>query len=435
MPLVRGRIFSEIGSTGRPKKFLDVVLWGTDWGEHNDRDLDEIELLREYLRGMRPGSCDIRVLVPAAHDRTIALLRNLRVRFSVIEEKPATSVTLKKISETELANGAETALACDADVLVVTNRDWFPYVEDLEDLGLFLTDTGFLKNYSEIFVRGHDVPWAFTRKIWNLSWNAFYHMTEQRTLNNGLQFLYEIQKKQVNADARETGRSLVNNRLPNICFTRDRLRFYEIQKLTARRGKWKRQQFAFEISYYLNFYYPLIYGGFDQVALLVNHCLQLGLAEKDVGATYKGFLQALEAKNAQLHGIFVDANVVAFMKRIGALRHYASHRGSVAPGKVLKAPEKELSDDEADAMIAEAGMDDLLRYIPEGEMRAAFRESLRYKFRVEHYEREGTLLEDVVLVKIDDQHSFIRPAMDTEWNFQNFLSFMDRVLAELKKHL
>jgi hypothetical protein len=72
-----------------------------------------------------------------------------------------------------------------------------------------------------------------------------------------------------------------------------------MQKRVAERAGWKRQEFNFELSYYLNFYYPLIFGGFDHIALIVNHCLGLGLPEKNVGAAYKGFPDALQAKNAK----------------------------------------------------------------------------------------------------------------------------------------
>ncbi len=359
----------------------------------------------------------------------------LSVKFVSVEVSNATSETSKIIGEKELANAAQTALACDADALVVTDLELLPYVEELDGLGLFLTDTSFLKCYCEVFVRGHDVPWAFASKAWGLTWNGFYQMTEQRTLRVAMDFLYEAQKKKVNAEAQETGRSLVHNRLPNICFTRDRLLFYEIQKMAAQRAKWQRQEFAFEIGYYLNFYYPLIYGGFDHIALFVNQCIDLGVAEKNVGATYQGFLDALKAKNAALHAIFTDPKQVEFMKRIGYLRHYASHRGSLAPGKLLEKPDREPPDDEVDAMITEAGMDDLVMYMPEGEMRESFRQALRYKFRVAHYEKEGKLVDGVVPIVIDGKLGFIRPANDTEWNFQKFLLFMNRVLTELKKCL
>jgi hypothetical protein len=250
-----------------------------------------------------------------------------------------------------------------------------------------------------------------------------------------MDFLYAAQKKQVNAEAQETGMRLVHNRLPNICFTRDRLLFYEIQKMAALRAKWTRQEYAFEIGYYLNFYYPLIFGGFDHLAVLVNQCLQLGISERNVGATYQSFLAPLQAKNAGLHAIFTDAKAVEFIKRIAYLRHYASHRGSLAPAKLIDKPDKELSDDEVDALIAEAGMDDIVNAMPEGDMRESWRQSLRYNFRMRHYEKVRKVVDGVVPIVIDGKPGYIRPANDTDWNFQNFLLFMNRVLNELIKCL
>jgi hypothetical protein len=373
--------------------------------------------------------------VPALHTGTAETLTKLNVRFIATEISSAEAETSKAIGEEELANAAQTALACDADVLVLTNLQWLPYVEELDDLGLLLTDTSFLKHYCEIFVRGHDVPWAFAKITWGLTWNGFYQMTEQRTLGVGMDFLYSAHKKKANAEAQETGRSLVHNRLPNICFTRDRLLFYEIQKLAAKRAKWKRQEYAFELAYYLNFYYPLLYGGFDHIALLVNHCLGLGIPEKNVGAAYQGFLDVLKAKHAVLHAIFTDPKQVEFMKRVAYLRHHASHRGSLAPGKLIEKPEKDLTDDEVDAMIAEAGMDDFLIYLPEGEIRDGLRETLRFNFRMAHYEKEGKVVDGVWPVELDGKWGYIFPANDTYWNFQNFLRFMNRVLTELKNCL
>ena len=302
-------------------------------------------------------------------------------------------------------------------------------------MGVLLTDASFLKRYCEIFVKGHDVPWDFGVPIWDLPWNGFYHMTEQRTFGVGLDFLHVAYKKGVSAEAQETGRSLVHNRLPNVCFTRDRLLFYEMQKMAAQRAQWKRQEFAFEIGYYLNFYYPLIFGAFDHIALLVNQCLQLGIADKNVGATYQSFLDALKGKDPALHAIFTGAKTVEFMKRISYLRHYASHRGTLAPGKLVERPDKELTDDEVDVMIAEAGMDETLLYLPEGELRNNFRQSMRSNVRMAHYEKHGKLVDGVVPIMIDGKPAFIRPISDTEWNFQKLLLFVNSVLAELRSRI
>ena len=338
-------------------------------------DFDAIEALRAYGSSLNPRVCSIEFLVPASDTETAKWLKTCNISFKSVEVRKASPETAKKVADGELADSTETALSCDSDAMVVNKHEWFPYIEDLEELGLFLTDAAFLKRQCEIFTRGYDVPWAFSLPIWNLTWTGFYHMTERPTFQVGFAFLNAALKKGVDGEARETGRSLLYNRLPNICFTRDRLLFFEIQRLRARRAKWQRQEFKFEIAYYLNFYYPLLYGGFDQLALLVSQTLKLGLAEKSVGATYKSFLDALQAKNPAIHAVFTDAKHSEFIRRIGALRHYASHRGSLMPSKLLEKPDREPTNEELDAEIANVGMDYLLNHMPEGELRDSFRET------------------------------------------------------------
>lgn len=432
MPTFRGRFIPQIDSAGRPKKCMDILLWGANWAWQSQRDFDDLEVLREYLRSIRPSFCGIRVYVPADRPDTIAILKGMGILFIPIDVREATPEILKKVQEKELGAAIQTALSCDADVLVTNNPDWFPHIEDFMDLGLLIVDSGFLLYCSEIFVRGHDVPWAVAHPVADITWNGFYHFAEPQTLSRGLGFLYAAHKKSVSAEGQEAGRSLIHNRLPNICFTRDRLLFFEMQKRAAQRAGWKRQEFNFEVSYYLNFYYPLIFGGFDQLALIVNHCLGLGLSEKNVGATYKGFLDALQAKNAKLHALFVDPKQVEFMKRIAALRHYASHRGSLAPAKIVDPPDKEPTDAELDAEIAEAGADIVYRSMPPGDLRDTMVSIVRSNFKMAHYEK-GKVVDGVVLIEIDGKKGFISPLNDTSWNFQKFTAFMNEVLAELGK--
>lgn len=250
-----------------------------------------------------------------------------------------------------------------------------------------------------------------------------------------MSFLHDAQKNKADGEGQETGRSFVHNRLPNICFTRDRLLYYEIQRLASARNKLKRQAFAFEIAYFLNFYYPVIYGGLDQLALVVSQILKLGIPDKNVGATYRAFLDPLQTKNSALYAVFTEPGNTEFMKRIGALRHFASHRGSLMPTKIIEKPDKEPTDEELDKEILDAGMDDILNVMPEGEMRENFREMLRYNFRMAHYEEAGTVVDGVVPITLDGKSSFIRPALDTSWNFQKFMIFVNQVFAELNRCL
>lgn len=123
-----------------------------------------------------------------------------------------------------------------------------------------------------------------------------------------------------------------------------------------------------------------------------------------------------------MHAVFTDTKHAEFIKRIGWLRHYASHRGSLAPGKLLEKPDKELTNDELDAEIAREGMDYLLDFMPAGQMRESFRDLLRYNFKMAHYEKSGKIMDGVLFVELDGKPAFIKPAVDTEWNFRGSFS-------------
>ena len=59
---------------------------------------------------------------PIVHTNTLGTLGKLNVRYIPVEIANATSETSTIIGEKELAHAAQTALACDADVLVVTKQ-------------------------------------------------------------------------------------------------------------------------------------------------------------------------------------------------------------------------------------------------------------------------------------------------------------------------
>jgi hypothetical protein len=435
MPLVRGKFIPEIKSTGNAKRSFDVLFWLTQPSTQTLRDLDEIDVLRFYLHSLRPSICAVEFLVPTSHAASIAQMRSLNIHFKTIDTVEPTDQMQAILEDKQLAEATQTALAYDVDTLVVTEQYWFPYIQVLETLGIFLSDTHLLKHRCELFSRGHDAPWAFAAPVWNMKWTGFYQLSEPSTVNSGLELLQAAQKKNVNLEAQEVGRSLVHNRLPNICFTRDRLLFYEIQKLAAVRRKWNKQQFHFEVAYYLNFYYPLLWGGFDHAALLVNNFLRLGIKEKAVGATRANFLNALRDKNPALYAVFTETKHTTFMKRIGALRHYALHRGSVQPAKVIEKPDKGLTDEEVDAMIAKAHLDYLVTSMPEGDVRDNIQSMLRLNFRMQHYENIGTVAESIVGIELDGKQVLIHPSSDIYWNYQRFMLFLEAVFDELKKTL
>ncbi len=436
MPYVRGRLIPEVSLAGRAKQFLDVLLWTGELGRRDLDSLDELECLRVYLRSLEPFACYIRIYVPETHVRTQKLLASAGIEYGLAPVQgggPEIS-TVVKDADGELLQAVGTSLHVDADCLAVNRAEWLPLVEEAEKLNFFLTDCSFLLPYAEVFVRGFDVPWSFSFKAWNASWTAFYNTHERETFTPGLELLELAHRRGAPSDAQETGAVLVHNRLPNLCFTRDRLQFYEVQRLAAKREGRRRQDFSFEIAYFLNFFYVLIYGTFDHAALFVSQLLRLGLSERVVGATYKSFLNALETKSKALFDMFTDTKNTEFMERIGFLRHRAAHRGAIRPGIVVDTPDKEPTVEELDADIRAAGQEETIAFLPTAEAREKFREMLRSLARFKRYE-EGKVLEGVELVKIGGKHAFIHPLLDTPWNFSRTLSFLNAVFEECSRIL
>src|SRR5262249_34565065 len=116
-----------------------------------------------------------------------------------------------------------------------------------------LVDSNVLKFQAELFVRGHDIPWASQNVAWHRIWTTFHPLSEEEAFRVGIDFYNCCLRRLPTKDSVESTRMLIMNRLPNLCFTRDRLLFYELQQLAAKRAKWRHQDFHFEAAYYLNF--------------------------------------------------------------------------------------------------------------------------------------------------------------------------------------
>jgi hypothetical protein len=357
---------------------------------------DELEQIRAYLNYFQPPICSIRLLVPANDHKTASIMIALEVGITPVHPSEDTTNITKSVRDQlgkDLQDIAATALACDADCVVTDVREWLPYAEEFEKLGVLLTSPDFLLRCAEIFVRGHDLPWAFGYKVWFESWTAFYQLSEEWTFAPGLRFLKLCQERKASNDSVEIGRSLIYNRLDHLCFTRDRLLFYEMQQAAAKRAQWKRQRFSAEIAYYLNFYYLLLHGAFDHAAVLVNGLLKLGANVRRVSARNPEFLKLLNARAPGVHAVFQNATHSAFINRVATVRHVAAHRGVIAPTKVLQKPDIEPTIEELDEDIRKAGLDWISARFPVGPARDQFREMLRSNARMARYEHE-TLMED-----------------------------------------
>lgn len=122
------------------------------------------------------------------------------------------------------------------------------------------------------------------------------------------------------------------------------------------------------------------------------------------------------------------------MDRIGYLRHFAAHRGSLMPTMLVEALDQEPTTAELDEDIRNAGLDYIVDGLPAGKMRDSLLEMLRTNARMARYEK-GKVLEDVVLIEHEGKFGFINPHIDTPWNFARVMQFLDAVFAACIKVL
>ncbi len=434
-PIVRGRAIAQIESSGRAKKSFDVLLWTESLSKKGFRMLDELQQLREYLGTIHPQAVTINLWLPNNFTKIHTFLNAYAITASPIAVAVADAAMKQAFGEQvpgQMCESAATALFCDADMVVTENSDWYPFYEEFEKLGILLGSPQVMLRQSEIFVRGHDEPWAFTDPMFDAPWGTFYFFAENHILLAGQKFLDACHKKGVDGQVQEIGRSLVYNRVPNILFTRDRLLFYEMQQAAAKRAKWQRQKFQFEVGYHLNFYYILLYGAFDHLAVMLNGLLGLGLAVRDVTATGKAFLTELQKKAPELHAMFTAPNTIDFIERIASVRHSSAHRSQVMPAPIYEKPDHEPTAAELDEEISAKGLDIELQFFPAGPVRDAIRESIRFRLKVSKYK---ILIEDAVYIETKKFKGFINPLIDTEWNFSKFYAFFSEVLSAATKRI
>jgi hypothetical protein len=423
---------TDISNSGSTKRFFDVLVCGplsmSSWVV-----LRKIYTLRTYLQSFDLKPCDVRFYVTRSEDqpplRALGFGSELAEKVAALPNRFGDELDEAPRS---LKEAISFAVGCDADMILCENHDWYPFIQDIEGNGHFIGSVEVLLRQLEIFVRGFDVTWSFVQPGTNMTWTTFYPMTEKGIFTDGMQFLWTAHKANLTVEAQNSGRTLVYNRVPNLLFTRDRLLFIEMQKRVAVRRNWLTQHFRFELAYYVNVYYLMLWGGMDQLASLVNRSLGLGVPERKVGAKYETFLQPLFKKAPEIAAEFQTTKILEFMDRVGYFRHSAAHREPLTPRQLVQKPKVEPTNEELDAEIAAADLD--FSWVPDEKTRNEFIEMARSNFRSRKYE-EATIADSVLMIETDGKYGFIRPLSDVEWNSTRYLNFMNSVFRLLTQYI
>jgi hypothetical protein len=440
MPTVRGRFIRERHKARASKRSFDILLWIEHLQRADVAHLDLLEQLRVYLTARFSGVCELRLLVPSTFTETRELLSRFRIFFVEVATPAADEAFLAAhpdLSDPVISHAAVSAKTIAADCIVVpSNSEMLPFIEELRNsLHTLITDTSFLLTVCDVYVRGFEIPWTHRHMIWDMPWMTFYLWAEAASFSELMRLTNAMQTSGCDQEFVQANISLSMVRLPQISFTRDRLLWLDLQREAARRDGFVKT-YAFEISYYLNAYYLLLSGTFDHLALIVNGVYALGIPERNVGATYKAFLEPLKQQSTTMHGLFTRSDTVDLIARFAQLRNLAAHRGAITPRNVVEAPDHEPTPEELRKEIERAGMAWIFDepYRSHSGADTLIKTALA-NARAAIYERGKRIADDVTMIELNGKTVFVSPLLDTTWNYRQVLHFAKSVADECLAHL
>lgn len=402
---LRYSMLGELPGACRLKRRLDVLLADDSLSPDSIRNLAGSLQLLNWLFEETEGATDLRVAlhVLSANSTATSTLENLGLAYSLVN-----------IDGADLLD--DTVARIDSDVVFATAVD-----ADRGDATLFVSSVEEILREAEVFARGFGIAWSFALPMRNQPWTEFYAAFEQTTMRPLMTFAEALKPR--GAEGSEALRVLIYNTIPNLCFARDKLAFYESQRRAAQRAGAERQQYAFETAYHLNHFYITLYAGMDQAAIMVNGFLALGVAETEVGATYRNFRRALSAWQTVFE-TFNDAAFDELMERVKLLRRQAAHRMPLRPTTVYHG--EDFTDEQLDAKAAEMGLTPDLSLFPPG-----LHEAVIGAARLKAQEALMTVAAERVIVVRDQSGTYI-VSPDPSGDFEKFQGFLVRVLTAVQ---
>ena len=415
MPYIFGNIYPEIKSAGMASVKYKIFVISNGRDEETAIFTEKIIVLKEYLKSLKDSIVDVEVC--ATFDETPEDASLLGIKLIDKSEHNYKPERIKEISQ-----------KFDID-LVVTHDEKIREslaTHDFESLN-------FEEAYRniEIFVKGHEIPWVFDDIVWNRTWTTFYAMNDDTTKKIFNHYYSSFSKLGIKKDSLEMIRTLVL-RMSNICYTRDKLLFYVIQKRIAKRHKLIRQDFTFEASYFLCHYYILLWGGVDQLARIINKILDI--QEKDlfkIGLNKKSFLEKIRVKSQSIADLYLDPKFNDWIKKLKINRHYIAHEGSLTLSPLLEEAKKGISDEIIEKEALESQEYNLIKGTMPSEVVEWFLALIKENIKISKHK---LIADDITVMRDCEKQYVFRPLNNIEWDFNNFKIIVIRTFEELEKY-
>ncbi len=385
------------------------------------------------LRQLNPP-IDIRFLVNGRNDLPepfieISLEGEDLIEYSPInplDEDPRTKLLEESVLANQQRNICAWAIHTKSDGVVTSDpillEARYPLAHDL----INLLPMNELEDFVEVCAHGHNVFWSASYS--NAIYQDVYYIFAHPKCHKLATWWGQLQNQISNPWVIEQMRNLIMNRYQFILYARDMVKFSRLQK-----DHYKRQgdnRFGFSISYHVNQFYFLLWGMFDQLTLISNEVLQLGLTERRCGIASKDYLKMLEKRKSNLRRFLSMPSIVEWIDLMSDFRHSVAHQVIPMPTEiVIDTEDSKKSKEEIVAILKSDKYWSFLSQIPNEEMKSILTDQAVNEWRIKKLNRVADHMVQLKNKKL--KYYFWSPVISVDHDLAMLTGIMDAFLVGL----
>ena len=201
----------------------------------------------------------------------------------------------------------------------------------------------------EVIAHGHSIFWSTESPERRLTSDVYYPMNhwKQKRLANW----YWPKQQKFDEDLRANVHSALINRYALIAYSRDMVRFYELQlDYYHRRGLWR--AFGTLLGYHMTNFYLYLWGMLEHLTLIAKYEKKLALEERACGILSPKFWEEFGKLDPILRAHICEGLIREWIAAMADARHAAAHRAMLLPNDiVVETEESKKSDSEISAIL------------------------------------------------------------------------------------
>ena len=284
----------------------------------------------------------------------------------------------------------------------------------------------------DIIAHGNSLFSSASSTLGNLPFDVFYQFTHFKN-KRFFSWFNKIKVDSYPNELIDNIRSALLNRYPYILYSRDMIRFYELQRdYYLRRDE---RRFHLMLGYYLSHYYLLIWGMLDHLTVIARYAYGLSINEKDCAINRRKFWKEFQSKEPNLSKFIKEPPISEWIIIIAEMRHHAAHKGIKIPTRILMATdESKISDAEILEIIRKENNDIDFNYqlLSADYIKEVYEPNLVSEWRIKKMKE---LSPSMVFIKIKNKTALIDPVMNVDYDLERLNAVIDAFIITMFRDL